>query len=93
MAANTTGHIFGMITGIDLPRREIEITALDGDYFAWCWANNFENDEHFARLLQYYQAGGTIVTFRRTGFLGMTATDVQIFSWVWYGIPEQDRAQ
>ena len=47
-------------------------------------------EEHFARLLEYYQRDSeTVVTYQPVGLCGFDSTDMQIYSLEWYKIPEE----
>ena len=48
-------------------------------------------EEHFARLLDYYQRDSErVVTYQPVGLCGFESTDVQIYSLEWDGIPEEE---
>ena len=93
MAANATGHISGRITAIEIPGKTIHLAAPD-DHIEWSWPRRFEDEDQFARLLDYFQRDAEkIVTYLPTDHCGIIATDVQIFSYAWRGIREEDMAE
>lgn len=80
---NTSAYIFGKMTRIDTTAKKIYLVSNEGAQSVAAYME----DEHFDRLLYYFQHDDEkVVTYRPLGELGIFVVDVQIYSYEWYGI-------